>query len=49
MSSCLTTQAYVARRTAEGKSSRDFRRCLERYITRLLYRALTATLIQLAA
>ncbi len=38
------TQAYVARRTAEGKSSREIRRCLKRYIARQLYRALTAAM-----
>jgi transposase len=37
-----TTQAYIARRTAEGKSEREIRRCLKRYITRQLYRAMTA-------
>lgn len=38
------TQAYVARRTAEGKSSREIRRCIKRYIARQLYRALTAAM-----
>jgi transposase len=37
-----TTRAYIARRTAEGKSEREIRRCLKRYITRQLYRAMTA-------
>jgi len=36
------TRAYIARRTAEGKSEREIRRCLKRYITRQLYRAMTA-------
>jgi hypothetical protein len=27
-----TTQAYLARRRAEGKSDREIRRCLKRYI-----------------
>src|SRR5690349_5052761 len=36
------TKAYVARRTAEGKTTREIRRCLKRYIARELYRALTA-------
>jgi len=44
MRSCPTTQAYIARRTAEGKTPREIRRCLERYITRQLYRTLTATM-----
>lgn len=38
------TQAYVARRRAEAKSDREIRRCLKRYITRQLYRALTAAM-----
>jgi transposase len=33
-----TTKAYVARRTQEGKSKLEIRRCLKRYITRELYR-----------
>jgi transposase len=41
--SCPTTKEYVARRTAEGKSSREIRRCLKRYIARELYRVLTAS------
>jgi transposase len=31
----------VARRTAEGKTTREIRRCLKRYIARELYRQLT--------
>jgi hypothetical protein len=38
------TQAYIARRTAEGKTIREIKRCLKRYITRELYRTLTATM-----
>jgi len=38
------TQAYVARRTAEGKSSREIRRCIKRYIARQLFRSLTAAM-----
>lgn len=38
------TQAYVARRTVEGKSTREIRRCLKRYVARQLYRALTAAM-----
>jgi transposase len=48
MRCCPRTQAYVARRTAEGKTTREIRRCLKRYITRELYRTLT-TCIQPAA
>ena len=44
MRSCPTTQAYVARRTAEGKNPKEIRRCLKRYIARQLYRTLTATM-----
>ena len=35
-----TTQAYAKRRTAEGKTPRDIKRCLKRYIARDLYRLL---------
>jgi transposase len=34
------TQAYVARRTKEGKSKREIIRCLKRYIAREVYRVL---------
>jgi transposase len=44
-----TTQAYVTRRTAEGKSPREIRRCIKRYIARQLYRALTAAMTPNAA
>jgi transposase len=30
------TQAYLLRRRAEGKSDREIRRCLKRYIARQL-------------
>ena len=43
MRCCPVTKAYVARRTAEGKSSREIQRCLKRYITREPYRALNAS------
>jgi transposase len=42
MRCCPTTKNYVARRRAEGKSSREIQRCLKRYIARELYRALNA-------
>ena len=35
-------------RTAEGKTPREIRRCLKRYIARELYRTLTATMINAA-
>jgi transposase len=49
MASCPRTRAYVARRTAEGKTPREIRRCLKRYIARELYRALTTTMTTTAA
>ena len=36
------TRDYVARRTAEGKTSREIKRCLTRYVARDLYRLLEA-------
>ena len=44
MRSCPRTRAYVARRTAEGKTAREIRRCLKRYIARELYRQLTQSM-----
>ena len=38
------TQAYVVRRTTQGKSTREIRRCLKRYIARQLYRTLTTAM-----
>jgi transposase len=40
MRSCPRTHAYLTRRRAEGKTDRDIRRILKRYIARELYRAL---------
>jgi transposase len=34
------TMAYIARRRAEGKSDREIRRCLKRYVARSLFRLL---------
>ena len=34
------TMAYVARRTAEGKTTREIMRCLKRYVAREVYKAL---------
>lgn len=34
------TKAYIARRTAEGKTKREARRCLKRYLARHLFRIL---------
>jgi transposase len=41
---CPTTRAYITRRTAEGKTPKEIRRCLKRYVTRELYRTLDATM-----
>jgi transposase len=38
------TIAYVARRTAEGLSTREITRCLKRYIAREVHRAITRPL-----
>ena len=38
------TQAYVARRTKEGKSAKEIQRCLKRYIIRELYPLILADL-----
>jgi transposase len=38
-----TTRAYAARRTAEGKTPREIKRCLKRYLARRLFRILEAT------
>jgi transposase len=35
------TQAYIARRTTEGKTTREIIRCLKRYIAREVYKTLT--------
>ena len=37
------TRAYVARRTAEGKSKKEILRCLKRYVAREVYRVLVPT------
>jgi transposase len=37
-----TTRAYAQRRRAEGKTNREIRRCLVRYVARQLYRLLEA-------
>lgn len=34
------TRAYAARRTAEGKTTREIRRCLKRFIARQLFKLL---------
>lgn len=37
------TRAYVQRRTAEGRTPRDIKRCLKRYVARRLFRLLETT------
>jgi hypothetical protein len=37
------TKAYVTRRTAEGRTPREIKRCLKRYVARRLYRILEAS------
>jgi transposase len=37
------TQTYVARRTAEGRTSQEINRCLKRYLARKLFRIMEAT------
>jgi transposase len=44
MRGCARTRAYAARRTAEGKTTREIRRCLKRYIARELYRQLNRSM-----
>lgn len=41
---CPRTQAYVARRQAQGRTPREIRRCLKRYIARELYKTLAHTM-----
>ena len=38
------TKAYFERRRSEGKTDREIRRCLKRYIARELYRVLESGL-----
>jgi transposase len=37
------TRAYAARREAEGKTPREIKRCLKRYVARHLFRVLETT------
>ncbi len=43
MSSDPRTRAYVARRTAEGKTTTEIMRCLKRYLAREIYKSLAAS------
>ncbi|MFR9773768.1 transposase, partial [Nocardia sp. SC052] len=38
-----TTREYVERRRAEGRTTKEIRRCLKRYLARQIYRHLNAT------
>jgi transposase len=38
---CPRTHTYINRRRAEGKTDREIRRCLKRYIARQIHRELT--------
>ena len=40
MSHDAETRAYVERRRAEGRTTKEIRRCLKRYLARQLYRTL---------
>jgi transposase len=42
MGSDPRTQAYVARRTTEGKTKKEIMRCLKRYVAREVYKALVS-------
>jgi transposase len=44
MRDCPRTRTYLTRRRAEGRTDREIRRCLKRYIARELHRTLTHTL-----
>lgn len=44
MRSDLRTQAYVERRTREGRTTKEIHRCLKRYIVRELYPLILADL-----
>jgi len=41
---CTQTQAYLAKRTAQGLSTRDTIRCLKRYVAREIYNTIRADL-----
>lgn len=43
------TRAYVARRTAQGKSSKEIIRCLKRFVAREVYQAITNPPVDLPA
>lgn len=42
MRTAPATRAYIDRRLAEGKTAKEIRRCLKRYVARQIFRTLTA-------
>jgi hypothetical protein len=44
----LKTRAYAKRRTTEGKTKKEIKRCLKRYIAREVYTSLDADLRSLS-
>ncbi|MBL8929287.1 MAG: IS110 family transposase [Kineosporiaceae bacterium] len=44
MSYDATTRDYIARRRTEGRSNREIRRCLKRYVCRAIFRELQTTM-----
>jgi transposase len=40
------TRAYVERRTTQGRTPREIRRCLKRYLARQIYRHLNTAAAQ---
>ena len=36
------TRAYIAKRTADGRTTREIRRCVKRYLARRIYRILNS-------
>lgn len=43
------TRAYVDRRRAEGRTTKEIRRCLKRYLARRIYRHLNVAHAQASA
>ena len=45
------TKAYMAKRTAEGKTTKEIMRCLQRYVAREIYKTLIrpSGLVELAS
>jgi hypothetical protein len=43
------TREYVEKRHAEGRTDKEIRRCIKRYLARRIYRALSAAAIAMNA